>query len=318
LLLLTEAIDRFLLSLEANGRAIATISTYRWRLTDFRESVEAGGIVSVESLSPETLDAWAVSLHRQPTRWADHPTRPARSGGLSAVSIAGRVQAIKTFLTWCIRRGYLESSPADHLEKPAVDLDASGRVMSTDDLAAIVAKADELARSGKRLAVRDYAIVAFCAETGCRPGEVVSLSTGGLNLASCEAIIGGKTGSRRVMFTERAALALSAWLSARPEVCDHGRVFVSRTGTPLTVSGLYQVFKRLASQSGVCGRYNPHAVRHLVGQTFTDGANLELAREKLGHSSVVTTARFYAHQDGKRLREATRRLSLLNDDDGEG
>jgi integrase len=164
------------------------------------------------------------------------------------------------------------------------------------------------------LAVRDYALVTFIYETGCRPGECVSLLLEGVNLESCEAIVRGKTGTRKVLFADTTAGTLRNWLAIRPD-CDHDFVFVGRTGTPLTVSGLYQVFRRLAGNVGIRGRYNPHSVRHLVGQTFTDKTNLELARDKLGHSSVTTTARFYAHQDGERVRRATRRLSLLSDDD---
>lgn len=127
----------------------------------------------------------------------------------------------------------------------------------------------------------------------------------------------GKRGKRVVDFTEATAAAMRDWLSARPRV-DDDHVFLSRTGKPLTSSGLYQIFKRLAESAGVTGRYNPQSVRHLVGQLFVDQANLELARAKLDHSTVVTTSRFYAHQDRERVKAATRRLSILNNPPNSG
>jgi integrase/recombinase XerC len=304
-------VERFLLSLEANGRSPRTILSYEWRLTDFRRFMSARGITSVEALKPGDLDAWAVALRRQSERWADHPTRPVCNGGLSPASIAGRIQAVKTFLAWCARRGYLAQSPAAHLQKPRLDLDASDRVMDADDLRRLVAEAMKLARGGQRLALRDLALISFIAETGCRPGEALSLRVGWLDLANLEAMVKGKRGKRTVDYTLATADALRAWLAVHP---GGRRVFVNRSGEPLTESGLYQVFKRLAKAASVAGRFNPQSVRHLVGQMFTDRANLELARDKLGHSSVTTTAQFYAHQDRERLRQATHRLSLIGPD----
>jgi integrase len=75
--------------------------------------------------------------------------------------------------------------------------------------------------------------------------------------------------------------------------------------------GIHRVFKRLGEAAGVKGRYNPHALRHLVGQRFTDEGNLELARQKLNHSSIHVTAMFYAHQDRERVQKATVRFSPL-------
>lgn len=170
-MLLNKAIENFLLSLEANGHASRTIDTYRWRLADLQQFIEAQGLATdVEGLKPEDLDAWAVSLRRQDRRWADHPVRPQQKGGLSASSIAGRIQAVKTFMTWCVQRDYIRLSPAEHLDKPRVDLSASDRVMALEDLLAILDVAENLASSGRRLFLRDLAIVAFMYETGCRPG----------------------------------------------------------------------------------------------------------------------------------------------------
>lgn len=75
-----------------------------------------------------------------------------------------------------------------------------------------------------------------------------------------------------------------------------------------------QIFKRLAKKAGVNGSTNPHALRHLVGQTWADNVNLELVGLKLGHQSVVTTAMYCANQDRARVKAATELHSLLNND----
>ncbi len=190
--------------------------------------------------------------------------------------------------------------------------------MDPADLLLIVAEAEQRAKAGRP---RDLALVLFAADTGCRRGEIKSLRISNLNLDNLEALVRGKNmgeeDEREVEFGEVSAQALRDWLTVRPKV-DHDYVFVSLSttpkqyGGPLGVNGIYAVFKRLAKASGVKGLYNPHSIRHLVGQHFTDNTNLELARQKLGHSDISVTADFYAHQDRGRVKRATRRHSLLN------
>jgi integrase len=189
--------------------------------------------------------------------------------------------------------------------------------MDPVDLLLIVAEAEKRAKAGRP---RDLALVLFAADTGCRRGEIRSLRISNLDLDKMEASVRGKNmgeeNDREVEFSEGSAQALQDWLAVRPKV-DHDYVFVSLStdhnlyGEPLGVNGIYAVFKRLAKASGVKGLYNPHAIRHLVGQHFTDTTNLELARQKLGHSDISVTADFYAHQDRDRVKRATRRHSLL-------
>jgi len=308
-MLLKDAVEAFLLALEARGCRPRTVGSYRQRLAGLMRLLGSRGLTEV---TPGDLDAWVVSLRRQSERWGNHPQRPAAAGGLSEATIAGRIQAAKAFFRWCEERGLVDRSPARHLRKPRLDQAVPGeKVMDRGDLLRMVEAAGERAAEGGWLAVRDLALLLFLADTGCRVGEAASLRLGWLRLEACEADVEGKTGRRVVDYTERTAAALRAYLAVRPSV-GNDRVFVGRSGDPLTPRGIYQVFKRLAKAAGVKGRFNPHSLRHLVGQTFTDRANLELARQKLGHKDVTTTARFYANQDRARLRAATRRLSLLN------
>jgi site-specific recombinase XerD len=62
------AMEKFLLSLEANDRSAKTIQTYLWRLENFQDFVEAKGITHIEDLKLDDLDEWAVSLRRQSKR----------------------------------------------------------------------------------------------------------------------------------------------------------------------------------------------------------------------------------------------------------
>lgn len=316
----TAALSRFLLSLEANDRSQSTIDTYDWRVGQFLEFMEARDLTGLGEIGPEEVDVWAVSLRRQSVLYEDHPWRPSERGKLSAATVAGRIQAVKRFLLFCVERGYLERSPAAHLRRPKLNQSVNGRnskAMAPDDLAAMVAVAEAKARLGSP---RDLALLCFLADTGCRVGELVSLTVSSLHLQNLEAVLSGKTGPVTVDFGERTAEALRAWLAVR-EPAGHRFVFTSLSndpdsrGQPLSEVGVYQALRRLAAKAEVRGRFNPHSIRHLVGQLFTDRGNLELARQKLGHRQISTTADFYSHQDRERVKKATRRFSLVENDD---
>ena len=310
---LNDAMGAFLLALEAQGRSMETIETYRIRLASF---VELYGDWKLKAVGPAEVDSWVVAQRRQKLRYENHPTRPTLNSGISKATIAGRVQSIKSFFRWCHLRGHLPESPAAHLKQERYDPSAESRAMAPADFAAMLSIARSRAKKGNP---RDYAILCFLGETGARLGEIASLRLGNLRLEKLEATIEGKTGKGVVDFTPLAANALRDWLAVRPS-CDSDRVFVSitrRTVRPLTQEGIYQVLKRLAKDAGVRGRFNPHAIRHLVGQSWSDEVNLELVRQKLRHKDIATTARHYANQDRARLKQATHRLSLLRSEDEE-
>ena len=279
-------LEAFLLYLEAGGRSLCTLAIYAERLGYLRAFLEERGIVKVEEVQPGDLDAYVASLRRR---------------GLSPVTLSGRIVVTKTFFTWCVKRGYLSRSPADHLRKPKLERGGRAMAMARDDLTRLIGAAD-----GRP---RDLAVLLFLADTGCRIGEVVALCVGDVCLEKCEAYVDGKTGGRWVDFTERTARAVEAWLTARdgPEELLFG----------MTANGVRKMLERLAERAGVTGRCNPHSIRHLVGQNWLDqGANLEIVRQKLGHRDIAVTAMFYAHQDRVRVKAATEKFSLVRDGDG--
>jgi len=274
-------IDEFLLFLEAAGRSERTLGSYAERLRYLAAFLAEQGIDEINAVRATDLDRFVVSQRRR---------------GLSAAAIAGRIQAIKAFFAWCVRRGYLERSPAAHLVEPRLEQGGRSAAMARGDLGRLLAAAESRPR--------DLAVLLFLADTGCRVGELVRLEWNQVDLAERCAWVNGKTGGRYVDFTGRTAEALGRLLA----VSDGPLVF------GMTGNAVRKMLARLGARAGVTGRVNPHSIRHLVGQAWLDdGANLELVRQKLGHRDIQVTAMFYAHQDRERVRAATERFSLVND-----
>lgn len=300
---LGQAIDQFLLHLHAAGRSPQTIKSYRLRFRRLLAYPEFMEWQPLTAVTPEMLDRYGADL---------------READLSDASRLAYIQTAKTFFSFCHRRGYISRDPGVDLERPKLNHDARNRVMARQDLYRLLDLASAQARRGNP---RNLAILMFMADTGCRRGELTSLTMRNLRLDDLEATVTGKTGSRAVDYTDKTANVMRSWLDVRPDV-PHDFVFIGQgqknDGQPLLPGALNSLFKRMGKRAGVQGRCNPQAVRHLVGQSWTDAVNLELVRMKLGHASITTTAMFYTHQDMTRVKAATALHSVINSYTEEG
>ena len=281
-------LEEFLTYLEALGRADRTVATYRERLGYLCQFLRERGVREIGEVKPGDLDAYFAGQYR---------------AGLSLATIAGRVQVAKCFFSWAVKRHHLSQSPASHLHKPRFQ--SRSEAMKGEDLVSLMEEAKRKAERGKP---RDFAILAFLADTGVRIGELTSLRLSDLDLEQLEASVAGKSGRRPVYYTGLTAEALRAWLEVRDGI-EGESVFGASN------HAVRQLLKRLAKKAGVEGPCNPHAVRHLLGQSWADRrVNPELIRRKLGHRNIEVTLMFYSHQNGDRVKAATERFSLVRDD----
>lgn len=299
---LSEALQEFDLALTGNV-AGATRVWYQQRMGSL---LDALGDVEIEEITISDLRRWRAGLIEQEQRWSEHPTRPPADGPLSTWTVRGFVRAVRRLFAWLVDEGVLIKSPASRLNMPPPPAN-DPKAVDPDDVLAMLEVAD----------VRDQAIVAFLAGTGCRVGGLADLRLGDLELERCPARAtvrekhrGGPSG--RPVFLGPATLEmLVAWLEVRP-ISEHDHVFIGQRG-PLTESGIYQVLRRLAWRAGIAGRFNPHAFRHGFARGALDnGADLATVSQLLGHSSVAVTADFYARWSQDELAERHARYSWFD------
>jgi site-specific recombinase XerC len=278
----TQCIDEFCIHLEAKGRADRTIEVYRERLAALK------CFADIDQVTSSDLDNLIVGMHRR---------------GLAAATIAGYVQAVRTFFTWCHRHRYIYCYPAGDLVRPDIRHRIEIKAIRQEDLDLLI---DEAERRGLAL---ELAVILFLADTACRAGELRQLNLTDIDLVRLEAHCNGKTGVGILDFTERTAEAIRAWLTIRPAT-DPTALFTTRRGR-LSYGRLYDCIEALAHELGI-QRHNPHSIRHRVGQGWIDaGANLELVRLKLRHRDISTTAMTYGNQDRPRIKAATKKYSIV-------
>lgn len=288
-MLLSQALQSFDLSLTG----VASPKTREWYASILRSLIAFLGDVELSAVSLVDLRRWRVYLIKS---------------GLSIWTVHGYLRGVRRWFNWLVEEGELAASPAVRLALPRLP-DEPPKGITDGDLALMI-------RAGRLSGARDYALVLFLADTGCRVGGLCGLRVEDVDLDRKRAIVrekgaGGNGKSRAVFYGEETALALAEWLSVRPNQAD--RVFIGRLG-PLTRSGVYQVLKRLASTAGVTGRWNPHAFRHgWARAALQNGADLATVSQIMGHSTVEVTARFYGRFAETELARAHARFGRLRD-----
>ena len=168
---------------------------------------------------------------------------------------------------------------------------------------------EELARLGEALstsAENPYAVAAirFLLLTGCRKGEVLSLTWPEVDSAfGCLRLSDSKTG-QKVVPLGRAALDV---LDTLPRLEGNDHVFPGeKEGRPLV--GLPKIWNRIKTRAGLDG-VRLHDLRHSfasVGAGY--GLSLPVVGKLLGHSDPKTTAR-YAHIADDPARTAANHIS---------
>lgn len=229
-------------------------------------------------------------------------TEPMHNGKLRKPSSVKSVYTIiKGFFSWCRDQELIDTSPADRLRVGKVANEgADSRAMTDVELLRIL--------EYWRHKPRNYALLLFIADTGCRVGGAASLQISRLDLEQRRAFIREKGDKEvKVLFGPTAADALATWLDKRPKIAKHDYVWTGQGPAyePLSRFGIADVIRRAAAQVGAEHDY-PHSLRHRVGVTMARaGKDPDVIRRKLNHSDVMTTLKFYCRADDEYLQRVS-------------
>ena len=287
-----EAIEVFL-EAKVGVRAPKTIKWYKGNLKLFLDFI--GENKEIESVSIHDLRRWRAKLTRQKlTPWTIH----------------GYLRAVKYFFNWLNNEKILNTNPTKRLELPRLPKIPRQGILDIDRDSML-----EAARSFER--PRDYAILIFAATTGCRENGLATLKVRNLDIENMQALVTEKgMKSRIVFFEEGTKNALIKWLEIR-STASNENVFITREGEPLTTSGIYQVFKRIALRAGVRKKWNPHQWRHAFARNFLkNGGDIGILSQLLGHSDIRVTLDHYGGLTNGELQTAhskyAPRLNMTN------
>lgn len=307
---LSDALESFLQAGKADNLARSTLTWYAALLRPMVADLAASGHTTLESVTTVRLREYIVSLRERQTRYGEQ--RPEVVGGLSAESVASNIRALHRFWRWCADE-YDIQNPAARIKHPGKGKTVPKGIAS-DDLRNMLFKA--LENEDVSAAARDAAMIALLADSGCRAGGLLSLNVKDVDLERRSALVIEKGDKlRRVYFLPITAIALARWIALRPETQEAALFVALKNGHPvgrLKYSGLYQALKRIAARCGIRGRFNPHSFRHGFARDYLlNGGDLATLAQILGHSSVTTTAHYYALFEQTELAAQHNRFSPM-------
>ena len=181
------------------------------------------------------------------------------SKGFGRRSVARKLAAVRTFLSYLCNVGDLAQNPALDVRPPRQD-----KILPVHLDVDEVARAMSLPSPNTVLGLRDRAILELFYSAGIRLRELAGLKIEAVDLADKLVRVVGKGNKERLVpFGEPARVALVAYLMRREELIseqtDRRHLFLARSGRPLSPSGIQGRVTRYLSKA--TGRaLSPHCI----------------------------------------------------------
>ena len=226
--------------------------------------------------------------------------------GQSRASVSRKLSALRTFVKFLRREGWIESDPAALAVSPRREIKVPAH-LSVDEMTRLL----EMPDTSDPLGRRDRAILEFFYASGLRLSELVGLDLEDVNLSGRIVRVLGKGAKERLIpFNDSTKTAVRAWLHDRAIVCDGKRVdalFVNFRGTRLTGRSVQRLVAKYVTACSTRFGISPHALRHsFATHLLQRGADLRAIQELLGHVQLSTTQR-YTHVNAAQLLDVYRK-----------
>ena len=258
--------------------------------------------------SAHTLRAYGNELKRfaeylgPEARWkdVDHVTirgflSHLHGCGLSKVSVARALAALRSMYKWLAREGVVQQNPAKLVATPRLPKKLP-RVPTMEEINGLLNS--EMPESAA-FPERDRAIFELLYGCGLRNSELVGTELDDIEEANGVILVRGKGKKQRYVPLEGAAAeALKAYRPVRQQVLNATgkstrRLFINRRGGPLTTRSVGRIVKQIAVARGLPPDIHPHTLRHAFGtHMLTEGADLRAIQELLGHERLSTTQKY--------------------------
>jgi len=249
----------------------------------------------IESLSLDQVTKYRVYLARLETR-----------GGLSRVTQAYHVIALRSFLKYLIKRDIKTLAP-EKIELPKTD-SRSLKFLSSEQVKRLL----DSPGISTLPQLRDKVILEVLFSTGLRVSELVRLNRDEVNLKRREFGVIGKGGRPRVVFlSKRAVKWIERYMDERQDdwrpllIRFGGKRDEARQGEKMRLSprSVQRIVEKYVKKSKLPIKITPHGIRHsFATDILMGGADIRAVQEMLGHKNIATT-QIYTHITNRHLKQ---------------
>ena len=265
----SEVFSFFITSQAAKGVSDKTLANYQSHFKSFSQHLDSS--VPMSSLKIETIEQMVVSM---------------RKSGLAHNSISSYLRVFRTFINWCRRRGY------SHLTMPNYKDEETVQDTYTDEeLRRLLVKPK---REAGFCEYRNWVIINFLLNCGCRSGTLREIRTSDVDLESRQ-VVYRHTKNRHLQNMPLCSLMIA--ILKEYMVIRGGApsdfLFCDIYGNQLSESALKTAIHRYNKKRGV-EKTSVHAFRHTFSRKFLidcHGDAFTLQR-LLGHTTLTMTKHY--------------------------
>jgi integrase/recombinase XerD len=243
-------------------------------------------------------------------RWAAH----LRQEGYSPASIRRKMVALRVFTSYWVRKGVLSESPFWRVKLSYGRIEQLPRSLTEREIRALLTRAwrncaaiepgvalyedlhSQVRSPLSYRALRNLAIVDLLFATGMRVGEVSALDIRDFFIKEATFRVQGKGGRDRLaVIVDTATVRIQrSHIEARLKIkTTSSGLFLNVDGGRLSPQGITKMISRLRREARIRRHITPHMLRHTVATLLlSNGADIRIVQEFLGHRSIVTTQRY--------------------------
>jgi integrase/recombinase XerC len=286
---ISEALERFVVQLRADGRSDHTIGQYRRAIGTLERWLAQERIGrDLASVSPEVLARFLVSPDVRLS---------ARGDAKKTISVNATRTSLRVFFGWVHEAGYTTSNPA-RLVRRAICSPPPPKALSDAEVERVLGI---LAAARGPISRRDHLLVHLLVATGIRIGSALAIDVDDVDLDRGELRLRTVKGDReeRVFLGSAIRTHLAGYLAGAPE---SGPLFRGPRGERLSKR---QAQKRVTVWLEWTGVENSvHGLRHAFAcRLLRKTGDLFLVSRALRHRSIASTAVYLSIED-EQLREA--------------
>ena len=264
------AVSAFLEVCRGRGLRQTTIDSYTKTLSYL------DGTVALDMIDAPFLDAHRASRMIAASTWRKE------------------LETLRAFFAWCLDRKWITDNPAKRLRMPRIE-DLSTLPFTAEEIDGLQAACDVIASDNHAetayIRQRARALVLVLLYSGLRISDVAQLRRAALETSGHLVLRVLKTGVRlKVLLHPDAVTALKTLPSVSPEYF----FWTGRGSLTTCIKNMRRTVQRLGIIAKV--HAHPHRFRDTFAvELLTQGADIRTVQKLLGHTSVRTTEKHYAH-----------------------
>ncbi|MBL7892833.1 MAG: tyrosine-type recombinase/integrase [Bacteroidia bacterium] len=280
--------DNFLQYLQYEKRLSGhTVISYNTDLDQFISYLfENYKIETIEGVNHLLIRSWVVSQMEQK---------------ISARTINHKITALKTFYKYLLRQGVVTENPMPKIQTPKISkrLTVFVEKDNMDKLLDNVDFGDDFA------GIRNQLMIELFYATGIRLAELVGLKQQNVDMYNCTIKVLGKRNKERIIpFADSLKPRIKKYLAQKAKInnISETHFFVTEKGNKVYEKLVYRVINNYLSMITTVEKRSPHVLRHTFAtHMLNNGADLNVIKELLGHSSLAAT-QVYTHNTVEKLK----------------